>query len=156
MADEKTSPENEDDPQEKESQDSIPERVTFWLSVLVVVALFGFLTYRAFTATRPDSPNAKPGVTVRVNTAKVGKMDDTHWTIPVTVNNSGNVPLEEVSVRITTTDKDGKKQETDLAFAYLAEGASEDAFIVTPNAPEEAKPEAAVMAFKTQRNARGY
>lgn len=154
MADEKTS--TGGDKQKKEKHDSIPERVTFWVSVLIVIALFGFLAFRAFKETKPGSQDAKPGVTVQIDSARVQKMDDTHWTIPITVRNSGNLPLEEVSIRVMTIGKDGKEQEIDLSFAYLAEGASETAYIVTPNAPEDAKPEAAVMAFKTQRNARGY
>lgn len=154
MTDEKKS--TSDDKPKKEKHDSIPERVTFWVSVLVVAALFGFLVFRAFTATKPGSQDAKPGVTVRIDSAKIQKMDDAHWTIPITVRNSGNLPLEEVSVRVTTIEKDGKEQEMDLSFAYLAEGASETAYIVTPNAPEDAKPKATVTAFKTQRNARGY
>lgn len=148
--------ETEKDGEKEKGGDSAPERVTFWLSVLVVVALFGFLAFRAFTTTKPDSPNAKPGVTVRVDTAKSRKMDGEHWTIPITVRNSGNLPLEEVSVSVTTIGENGKEEEIDLSFAYLAEGASEDAFIVTPNAPEDAKPEASVVTFKTQRNAQGY
>ncbi len=152
---------NEKEPEEAENKkekgsDSAPERMTFWLSVLIVSVLFGFLGFRAFTTTKPDSPAAKPGVTVRVDTVNVRKMDGEHWAIPITVRNSGNLPLEEVSVRVTTIGKDGKAEEIDLSFAYLAEGASEEAFVVTPNAPEDAKPEASVTAFKTQRNARGY
>lgn len=147
--------ESEDKPEES-VHDALPERVTFWASVLVVVALFGFLAFRAFTTTKPDSTDAKPSVTAKVDSARVGKMDERHWAIPITVRNSGNVPLEEVSVRVTTRGEDGKERETDLAFGYLAEGASEDAFVVTRTAPDQAKPEVDVTAFKAQRNARGY
>lgn len=136
--------------------DSVPERVTFWLSLLIVLALFGFLVFRAFTETAPGSPNAKPGVSVQIDTKKARPLNGTRWIFPITVRNSGNLALEEVMVRVTTTDKSGKEQDVDLSFAYLAEGAEETAFVVGPASPEVAQPEATVTAFKTQRNARGY
>jgi uncharacterized protein (TIGR02588 family) len=155
MPDEITPPRDERQ-QPNGKHDSLPEKITFGLSVLIVLALFSFLVLRAFTEIKPGSPNAQPGVTVAIDTKNARKMDDQQWVLPVTVHNSGNLALEEVMVRVTTTDGMGEEQDTDLSFAYLAEGAREEASLVTRVAPDVAKPEAVVIAFKTQRNARGY
>lgn len=154
MADEKTLP--HDEKRQKGKQDSVPEKLTFWLSLLIVLGLFGFLAFRTVTETRPGSPSARPGVSVQIDTNRARPINRMQWALPLIVRNSGNLALEEVMVRVTSTDKDGEKRDVDLSFAYLAEGAEETAFVIFPASPEVTKPEATVTAFKTQRNARGY
>ena len=135
---------------------SLPEVVTFWASLLIVVALFGFLVFHAVHVKPVGNRDTDPNVSVTVQLAKARKMDDTHWIVPVVVHNVGKLALEEVNVHVTSRGKNNKERVLDLSFAYLAEGASEEAMIVTDVTPETAAPQAEVLAFKTQRKARGY
>ena len=136
--------------------DSLPVKATFAGSLLLVLALFAFLGGQAFRSAKPDSPTARPKVTASVQTAKAQPLDEAHWFMPVSVQNAGNVPVEEVLVRVTYRAKSGERETVDLTFNYLAEGATEEAFAVTDAPPGDAKIEANIAAFKTERQARGY
>jgi uncharacterized protein (TIGR02588 family) len=74
----------------------------------------------------------------------------------VELRNSGNVPLENVEVRVTLRGPDGRPEEAEMSFSYVAEGGREGAFVVSEAAPEAARPEAKVVSFHTRRDSRGY
>ncbi len=147
-------PDDENTEEKKsEKQDSVPERVTFWVSVFLVLSLFGFL---AFRAVRDGQGGEKlPKITAVVETNKAKRMDATHWLVPVSVRNTGELAVEEMLMRVTYRTKNGE-QDADISFAYLAGGAQGDALIVTDLPPQEAKVRVFVLTLQTQRKARGY
>ena len=122
------------------------------MSLLLVLTLFGFLFWRTIRT----APTPAPNVSVSLLSKAARPINDVRYAVPVTVKNTGNIALEEVQVRVTATGADGKPSDTDFSFNYLAEGATETAFVVLQTAPETAKPAARVTGFKAGGAARGY
>lgn len=134
---------------------SLPEKVTLGVSVLVILGIIGFLLWHGLRMTRPPDTEAAPLVTGRIFAEQAARRDG-FWVVPVAVRNVGNVPMEEVSMTVEWTNAEGQKSETDIMFHYLAEGATDDAFVVLDQGPEKAMPKVTVKSFKIQRDARGY
>ena len=134
---------------------SLPERLTFWSSLVVVLTLLGFLGYHGVVAESPGDRGWSPMADARV-LPEHATQNGARWAIPVQLRNTGNVPLENVAVKVTLRGADGRSEEADLSFSYIAEGGREDAFVVSEAGPAEARPEAKVVSFQTRRDARGY
>lgn len=143
------------DSEAKKPGSTPPEIATLAVSSLVVLGLIGFLLWHGVKTTRVPDDEAMPMAAARVQTDKAQERDG-FWAVPIEVRNVGNVPLEEVNLTVEWTDAKGEKAEADLSFNFVAENATEDAFIVVDQEPEKAKPEVTVRSFKTQRDAHGY
>ncbi|MBC8141007.1 MAG: hypothetical protein H7Y38_06150 [Armatimonadetes bacterium] len=139
-----------------EKNDSLPEKVTFWTSLLLVVSLFGFLGYAYIAELRSGAAGKAPEATATVALQDAKRMDDSHWTTPVSIRNTGRVPLEEVQIEITYKSASGAKKSKEVAFAYLAAGSAQSVYIVTDLPPDRANLSATVTYLKTQQKARGY
>jgi uncharacterized protein (TIGR02588 family) len=131
------------------------EWLTLGVSLLIVLTLAGLLWWQSRNTARPNQPDAVPLATAEIRTAEVHQRDNVYL-LPLRVRNVGNIALESVKVRVTLRDRDGKEDEREVEFAVLPEGATEEAFIVSPTPPKSAKPEAEVLSFQTRPLARGY
>jgi uncharacterized protein (TIGR02588 family) len=134
---------------------TIWEWLTLVVSSVIILAVVGALIWHARTNARPTDANASPRAEVEIRPRDARRVGET-WMIPLRVRNTGNVALELVQVRVTLTREDGKPDEREIDFVYLAEGAAEEAVVVSSTPPEQAKPKAEVLSFKLKRNARGY
>lgn len=149
--------------QEEEAKDnkpekvppSLPEQVTLGLAFLLVVSLAVFLGWHGLQQATPGTKKAHPSVTARVDALRVQPQSQ-GWAVLVAIENVGNVPLREVIVKAQVRDADGKPGEREVTFGFLAEGASETAWVTTFTNPAEDAPTATVQSFQTKPEARGY
>lgn len=142
--------------EQSEQSDSLPEKVTSWVSLLLVLSLFGFLGYFYIAELQAGDGGKAPEASVIVALKESKRMDKSRWTTPVRVRNTGRVPLEEVQVKIEHKAANGEKESKEVAFAYLAAGSSQSVYIVTDLPPDRANLSAEVSYLKTQIKARGY
>lgn len=151
----------DDQKTESGAEDEPPHPTTVWEwmtlagSILVVLIIAGALVWHAVTSSRPGHTDAQMRITAEIVTKDV-RSEGSRYLIPVQVRNTGNVALQTVTVRVTLIGKDGKPDERELDFDFLAEGATEEAMVVSETPPDTAKPKTEVLSFHTRRNPRGY
>ncbi len=129
---------------------SLPERVTLFLSVAVVLGLIGYIGWHGlFVAKGP--PMIEPRVLVKKAVERGGQ-----WLVPIEVKNLSDLPLEEVNVAVEMMTREGEKTEITLTSPYLPERGSEEMIVVSELPPAQAKLRATVESFKAQRSSSGY
>ena len=143
-----------DDEQQNESRGSLPEKVTLTVSLLIVVALVGYLAWHDLR----NKENAPPRIVARVRTDQAARQEGSAngWTVPVEVRNQGAGAVEDVQVTIESIGADGKPEELDITLGYLPARGGETTLVVLERPPESARPRARVRAFKQSKDAQGY
>ena len=133
----------------------LPERVTFAASVLVVLSVLVLLLWYAYTGPDESRKSAVPMAEARIEWDGVVPRGE-RWLIPVTVENVGETPLEEVAVIVEETLPSGGKQETDVTVVFLAEKAEETVYVVAEARPSRERFRARVATLRTRHDTRGY
>ena len=134
----------------QERRQSLPEKVTLFISLAIVLVLIGYIGWHGLFVAK-GTPMIEPRVR-----REAAKRQGGQWVIPVEVRNLSDLPLEDIQVKVEITTPEGARTDMDLSFPYLAERATETARIVTALEPEKAAPEATVESFKEQKDSSGY
>lgn len=134
---------------------SLPERVTLAVAVLLIAGLGCFLGWHGLREAIPETAGSRPRAKARVEVTQAVPQSQ-GWAVPIAVENTGNVPMRQVIVKVDVQDVDGKRGERELTFGYLAEGATETGYVTTFVAPDATPPTATIQSFQTKADARGY
>jgi uncharacterized protein (TIGR02588 family) len=141
---------NRGKPQQDAGQrQSLPEKVTLFVTLAVVLALMGYIAWYGVAVEK-----GPPMIEARVLPEKARRRGG-QWAIPVEIKNISDLPLEDVHVKVEMTAPDGERTDIEITVPYLAEGGSENAYVVTQD-PQKAAPKATVESFKQKQGSQGY
>ena len=143
-------PPTQEAPQAAEQGRSLPEKVTLFVSLGVVLGLIGFIAWHGVFVEK-----GKPAVEVRALAGKAWQQGD-QWTIPIEIRNDSDLPLEDVQVKVEMTTPDGDRADVAVEAAYLAVRGVEEAYVLSELPPRQAGIVVRVESFKTREGGRGY
>lgn len=132
---------NAGSPSEARRGHSAAEWTTLIISSLLIVAVAGAVLYYAVTG--GDAP---PAFTVTPDTAATREADG-RYALPVRVMNTGDLPAQEVMVRVTVTA--GEASETSaFTLELVAAGATEEGTVLFSLDPAAGQVTGAVESFQ--------
>jgi|GEM_PF-3582334 Protein of unknown function (DUF2393). len=149
------------DEQKSQGPPSLPERVSFVVTLLIVLTVVGALAADALSARsrRAAAGPPAPMAEARIDWGGVAEKREGErrcWLVPITVANVGQVPLVEVGVVVEVVQPDGEAKEADVTLTYLAERARETVYVVAERRPVPETVSARVATLRIRQNARGY
>ncbi|MFT4039432.1 MAG: hypothetical protein QM692_14685 [Thermomicrobiales bacterium] len=128
-------------PAEARRGHSAAEWTTLIISSLLIAAVAGAVLY--FAVTGGDAP---PAFTVTPDTAAL-REDGGSYALPVSVTNTGDLPAQEVTVRVTVTAGDASETSA-FTLELVAAGATEEGTVVFSLDPAAGAVTAAVESFQ--------
>ena len=129
---------------------SLPEQVTLFLSLAIVLGLIGYIGWHGLFVAK-----GLPRAEARVLSEKAREQGG-QWLVPVEVRNLSDLPLEEVNVNVRMTTAGGERKEITVTSPYLPERGSDEIIVISELPPAKANPQATVESFKAQRSSSGY
>lgn len=108
----------------------VPEWVTFFLGLAVILAITGLLTYFHFT-----SEKGPPEIRVIPLTAAV-RQGPAGYFLPIDVRNDGGETAADVLVQMTLEPPEGKPETVTFTMRFLAGGKTEQATVLFDTDPE--------------------
>lgn len=118
----------------QDDQDSqgtgVPEWITFFLGLAVILTITGLLTYFRFT-----SEEGPPEIRVIPLTAAV-RQGPAGYSLPVDVRNDGGETAADVLVQMTLEPTEGKLETVSFTMRFLAGGKTEQATVLFDTDPE--------------------
>lgn len=115
---------------ESDSGRTTAERITFWMSLAILVAVFGvagWVTNR--------SSNDPPLVVVEANLDAMRESGDRFY-VPITITNNGGLTAQDVIVTGELDTGEGQPEIAEVTITFLAGNESEEAelvFTANPN-----------------------
>jgi len=120
---------------------STAEWVTLAISSLIVLGLFGLITY--FYLTGSDAPTIVEVEPRLSETYRAGS----RFYLPVMVHNTGGETGEDVRVRVSVTDRSGRQESAEIMITFLASSGSSRAVAAFGSDPREGQVEAVVVSY---------
>jgi uncharacterized protein (TIGR02588 family) len=120
---------------------STAEWVTLAISLLIVGALVALTSYFYLTeSAAPASMEAEPRL---AETFQSGS----RFSVPVVVRNQGGATGEDVKVRVTLTDPEGRQETAEWQIAFLSGGGMSHGVAVFGTDPRQGQLEAGVVSY---------
>jgi uncharacterized protein (TIGR02588 family) len=104
--------------EEQEEGRSIAEWTSLVVSVAIVVALVGLVSYEHVAGpTRPPTIDARP----RLDAARTAGGE---YYLPIDITNRGNLTAESVRIRVSLATDQGRQETAEVSVQFLAGGAT--------------------------------
>jgi uncharacterized protein (TIGR02588 family) len=129
MSEARSLPEPEQQDADQRQQRSLAEWITLSLSIAILLALAGLVTYEQVTS--GEEPAL---IEVQPRLDDMRREQEAYY-LPVTVTNQGDDTAEAVQVRLALILPDGQRSIGQFQVDFLAGGASEEATVVFPVDP---------------------
>lgn len=127
--------------QESQNGNGLPEWITFFVGLAIVLLTMGTLTYLHFTNERTP-----PEIQVIPRTESV-RQTPTGFYLPVELRNLGGETAEDVGVDLTLTPPEGEPISRGFTIRFLASRESDTATVVFPIDPREGTLEHTISFF---------
>ena len=109
-----------------------------WVSGVLVLAVVAVLVWDAWHPDRPPTLDATAGTPKHVGT---------HWHVPITVRNTGDVGVQEIGVGVALTGADTTVNDVTIRIDWLPGRSEREVYAVFPVDPARGKLSAEVQSF---------